>query len=55
MSTQKNTKVEMDKQNTMKAIVDALVAKKEIKSRVQNGEKLKKVAKEKGFNIVLPL
>lgn len=39
----------------MQAIVNALVVKKEIKSRVQNGEDLKKVAKEKGFTLVLPV
>lgn len=55
MSTKKNIDNNMDKQNTMKAVVDALLSKKEIKSRFQNGESLKKVAKEKGFNIVLPL
>jgi hypothetical protein len=55
MSAKKKTDSNLDKQNTMKAVVDALLAKKEIKSRFQNGESLKKVAKEKGFNIVLPL
>ena len=55
MKKQKNTNAKDSKQKTVKAVIDALVAKKEVKSRVQNGEKLKKVAKEKGFNVVLPL
>lgn len=51
----KTTKHTNNKQLTLKAVVDALQAKKEIKARVQNGENLKAVAEEKGFKVVLPL
>lgn len=53
MKTAKNTNV--NNQKTLKAIVDVLVTKKEIKSRFQSGEKLREVTKEKGFEVVLPL
>jgi hypothetical protein len=53
MKTAKNTNV--NSQKTLKTIVDVFVAKKEIKSRFQNGEKLRAVTKEKGFEVVLPL
>lgn len=55
MSEKKNSKSRGDNQKVIKSAVNALVTKKEIKARVQNGEKLKKVAKEKGFNVVLPI
>lgn len=55
MNKHNNNIAKKSNQKTMKAVIDALVTKKELKSRVQNGEKLKKVAKEKGFNVVLPL
>lgn len=53
MKTPKNTVV--DKQNTLKAIVDLLATKKEIKSRFQRGERLREITKEKGLEIALPL
>ena len=43
------------KNKTVKAVLDAVMIKKEIKLRFQNGEKLREIAKEKGFEIVLPL
>lgn len=53
MKTQKETSV--NKQNTLKVIVNILATKKEIKSRFQRGERLRKITKEKGLEIVLPL
>lgn len=39
----------------LNVIVDALVDKKEIKTRFQNGESIRKIAKDKGFEVVMPL
>jgi hypothetical protein len=36
-------------------MVKALVDKKQIKARVQNGEDLKRVAKDYGLEVVMPL
>ena len=53
MKTQK--KIVENKQDTLKAIVNLLATKKEIKSRFQKGERLREITKEKGLEIVLPL
>lgn len=42
-------------ESTIVALANALVVKKEIKSRVQSGESIRKVAQEKGLKVVLPL
>lgn len=41
--------------SSLNILVKALSDKKEIKSRVKNGEDLRSVTKEKGLKIVLPL
>lgn len=51
----KATKHTENVQLAVKAVADALRVKKELKSRVQNGENLRKVAEEKGLKVVLPL
>ena len=43
------------KQKVLTVIVNAIVEKKEVKSRFQNGENLRKIAKDKGFEVVMPL
>lgn len=54
MKSTKNTNLVV-KQKAFNVIVDTLRTKKEIKSRFQNGEKLREIAKEKGLEVVLPL
>lgn len=53
MNPSKNTK----KQNAqlLKAAVDAVVMKKEMILRFENGENPRKIAKEKGIKVVFPL
>lgn len=41
--------------NTANAVVSALLVKKDMKVRFQNGESLQKIAKEKGLTLALPL
>jgi hypothetical protein len=41
--------------NALKHMMNALILKKEIKMRVQNGESFKKIAKEKGIKIAQPV
>lgn len=48
-------KYSKNKTSSLNVLVKALSDKKEIKSRVKNGEDLRTVTKEKGLRIVLPL
>lgn len=53
MKSSKNA--EQKTKQAVQAVVTALVAKKEMKTRLENGENLRKVAKENGLKVVLPL